>query len=171
MREHAEAQRAAAEAQKAADELARRERDLLIELETLKRAAELRPVRSATTRAMSTAGHRGRQPGAISTVWRQILATMTVQHPEGIREAQILEIAQAAGMEKIRLKDVRDRMEAYKALGYVVSDDGPLARWKITEAAAQRFNIDIGQEAPEDDWPTPPPRRPPVQDLDDEIPF
>jgi hypothetical protein len=128
-------------------------------LEGLERAAELirlnseqahaisraaltpRPVKNATGLAPKP---KGRQIGAISKVWRAILAEMTVYYPEGASDEQIAEIGVADALPKLRPRDARRQMQKYRDLGFV-NYAHPLLRsgWKVTPDAASRFGIEL----------------------------
>src|ERR1700722_10417638 len=79
-------------------------------LAALEKAAELRPVAIAPpgAREHRVEGSRrgGRQTGAISQTWRNILLYMAFRHPNGASDAEIVEIAREAGLANIREKGV-----------------------------------------------------------------
>jgi hypothetical protein len=130
-------------------------------LQALEQAAELRPLASSVPRtpvirgggfgataqmAAGGGGHKGRQPGAISKNWKSILLAMTLRHPAGATEQDIVGIAQDEGIDdlkNLRPRDAARQMRKYQELGYVEKAHALLGTWRITEAACRRFNIDI----------------------------
>ena len=111
-------------------------------LDALRLASELRPqpplARSMITSAppVPAAGGKGRQPGAISKIWRHILIQMSESYPKGVSETEITEMAKGAGLLNIRSKDVRARMSDYLVHDYV--EQGPEG-WRVTQTAISRF--------------------------------
>ncbi len=137
------AQAEAAAARVRATECEKRAELTRLRLETLRRAADLRPVRPDSYRfkAESAGGNRGRQPGAISKEWRAILTAMAARHPSGADDAEIAEIAREMGLPNVRPKDARDRMANYEGHHYVEpSSKG----WRVTPHALAKFGS--GQE-------------------------
>lgn len=111
-------------------------------LDALRLAAELRPQAPSTRPTITSAppvpaaGGKGRQPGAISKIWRHILIQMSESYPKGVGETEITEMAKGAGLLNIRSKDVRARMSDYLAHDYV--EQGPEG-WRVTQIAISRF--------------------------------
>ena len=113
-----------------------------LRLQTLVRAAQLRPSRPDASRARTESasiGSRGRQPGAISHRWRNVLTTLAAKHPSGADELAIVEIARSIGLVNAKPKDVRDRMENYETHGFVEpASEG----WRVTSRALSKFGSD-----------------------------
>ena len=135
-----------AEASAIAEEAIRAREALKEKLTTLELAARLRPGRTTPVGRPEGAHSKGRQPGAISKMWRRILLVTATKFPAGTSEGQIAAIARASGLENIRPKDVRDRMTDYRAHGYV---EPVLEGWRVSEAAVRRFKTDMADDPPE----------------------
>lgn len=137
--EAARTERKAAKEQ--ADHWVRRVELLDVRLDALEQAAKLRPVRGEATRAkVETANsNRGRQPGAISKVWRGVLTTVAARYPDGAQDPEIAEIARDAGLPNVRPKDVRERMLSYEQHSYV---ETAISGWRVTALALAKFGSD-----------------------------
>ena len=123
-----------------------------VRLAALERAAQLRPLRVEISRLRGDGTvTKGRQPGAISKVWRGILVTIGQSCPDGAGDDAIADIARRSGLANIRPKDVRDRMHNYEQHGYV---EPAVDGWRVTKQALARFgadSVDQGSESEEDD--------------------
>lgn len=130
-------------------DLVRQLERLDVEISALELAANLRPAlepsvftrRQSNGVAVESRG-RGRQIGAISETWRNILRMLHEMHPQGASDAEVGEICRAEGLAKIRPRDVSHRMSAMAAHGYV-RKDGDL--WHVTDVAARRFGFPESQ--------------------------
>ena len=128
-----------------AEELRNRLGALMVEIKALELAASLRPVPSGRRETRNGFGgeplRKGRQPGAISKQWRDILVNISINFPFGSTENQIWEVAKSVEkLENIRPRDVRTRLDSFKIHGYVEQRSGGL--WHVTELAAKKFNQD-----------------------------
>jgi hypothetical protein len=88
---------------------------------------------------------KGRQPGAISQQWRSILVEVADRFPAGASDDGITTIARSFGLDNTRPKDVRDRMNAYQAHGYVESTP---SGWRVTGTAVEKFKGKNGTADP-----------------------
>jgi hypothetical protein len=97
---------------------------------------------------------RGRQPGAISQEWRNVLFQVFIRG--AVDYATIHEIARSSGIET-DLGNVRDRVRAFLRSGLMEGsiEDG----FEVTNEAAERFqfaSVDLNEEPPEveddDEW-------------------
>ena len=121
-----------------------------VRLKALEQAAQLRPSShgASTSKAdggiagSSTPASRGRQPGAISKKWRNILLETAAKFPDYAEDAAIVEVARAAGLVNIRLKDVHDRMSSFEHHGYV---EPAQTGWRVTRVALAKFGSDQDQ--------------------------
>jgi hypothetical protein len=121
------------------------------DLKTLEHAAELRPVanrRPARIGVGSEArisAHKGRQLGAISQEWRQILRRIAVHYPDGALAEEIASYGPMVGLPNLRPTDARQRAEKYIEYGYLeqVGD-----RYKATDLAFQKFGTVESDPAP-----------------------
>ncbi|QLH40628.1 MAG: hypothetical protein HWD60_19160 [Defluviicoccus sp.] len=129
------------------DALARQLERLDVEIATLEFAASLRPINERPNRRQSPNGAesrgKGRQVGAISETWRNILRMMHDLHPDGAPDPDVLEICVAEGLTKIRSRDVTRRMLALQLHGYVSQSSGG---WHVTETAIKRFALDTSRD-------------------------
>lgn len=125
-----------------------------VRLKALEQAAQLRPsshVASASksesgVASNSTPASRGRQPGAISKKWRNILLETAAKFPDGAEDAAIVEVARTAGLMNVRLKDVHDRMSSFEHHGYV---EPALNGWRVTRVALAKFGSDQTDNDPD----------------------
>lgn len=81
---------------------------------------------------------KGRQPGAISKVWRAILADLAEQYPEGFRDEDAARTAQSHGINMRRPSEARRRLEHFQTFNYV-EIDGDVTR--VTQHAADHFGF------------------------------
>jgi hypothetical protein len=128
-----------------ADHWVRRVELLDVRLEALEQAAKFRPARNEPPRvkAESVNSGRGRQPGAISKPWRNVLLISAVKYPDGASEIELTDLARAEGLPNVRPKDVHSRMEDYQKHDYV----HPVPKgWQVTSHAVAKF----GSETTED---------------------
>jgi hypothetical protein len=123
----------------------------LLSLETTLRAyedaAQLRPsapeVRhrqiSSTPRAEADTRRGGRQVGAISQKWRQILRLLAINYPNGATDDDIASFGPGVGLTNLRPRDVRQQATKYIEHGYLeqVRDN----RYRVTDAALARFGF------------------------------
>lgn len=127
---------------------------LELELHTLERAAELRPSvegnRRVSARPEGRAGNSqrgGRQLGAISKEWREILKRVAAAYPDGATAEDIASFGPGVGLENLRPRDSRQQAEKYLLLGYFERKGD---RYQVTTAARERF----GFPAEQPDFPT-----------------
>lgn len=126
-------------------EARKRVEHLEVEIGALELAASLRPVNksSATKRrpysGATGLGNKGRQPGAISHAWRNILRMMHGLYPDGATDTEVLEICRSEGFSNMRPRDVTYRMSALASRDYVerIDDTG----WRVTATAVTRFSM------------------------------
>ena len=111
-------------------------------------ASDATPSGRRQTRHRSRAGSKGRQPGAISKVWRNILLDLKDTFPEGFDEEDVRLVASEHGLSKLRPKDARDRMEAYSKHQYTTEIDG---RYLVTDYAARHFDFTAMRAARDED--------------------
>jgi hypothetical protein len=119
---------------------------LELELHTLERAAQLRPggggVNQRSTPTSETFARKsqrgGRQPGAISNEWREILGRVAAVYPEGATAEDIASFGPAIGLANLRPRDARQQAEKYIGLGYFERIG---ERYKVTPAAWKRFEF------------------------------
>lgn len=102
------------------------------QLAAYEEAAAARP-----TIAAEIPTRRGRQPGAISMEWREVLAIMA-SHGEPYTYGQITDIANRIGL-SLDIASVRDRVRSFMGLGFLIriSEDGFI----VTEDAINRFGL------------------------------
>jgi hypothetical protein len=116
---------------------------LELELQTLVRAAELRPasrrVTQGTANGSESHGRKGRQPGAISRQWRIILSRVSINYPAGATADDIASFGHAVGLPNLRPTDARQQAEKYTRRGYLEPIDN---RYRVTDAACKRFGIE-----------------------------
>lgn len=118
-----------------------------VRLDALEQASQLRPVSYVSPASKADSGlpggnapaSRGRQPGAISKKWRDILLETAAEYPDSAEDCAIVEIARAAGLTNTRVKDVHDRMSSFKQHGYV---EPTLTGWRVTRVALAKFGSD-----------------------------
>lgn len=82
----------------------------------------------------------GRQPGAISQTWRQILACLYHDQGQGFDQVTAGAIARQVGVPGIRDKDAWARLGEYIQHDYVEMLDVNL--YRVTDHAAQRFGFE-----------------------------
>ena len=121
--------------------LARKHERLLIELEALKQAAELRPTGRVGNGPSATAEPRsrgGRQPGGISADWRKVLRVLS-KRTKGASYDDILEAAIAQGI-STKMPNVRGRVRNMVENGLL--SGGSKRGFKVTPEAVRRFGLD-----------------------------
>lgn len=128
-----------------ADHWARRVELLDARLGALEEAAKFRPARTEPLHAKAETGNggRGRQPGAISKHWRNVLLSSAEKYPDGASEMEFTDLARAEGLSNVRLKDVRSRMENYQKHSYV--QPAPKG-WQVTSHAVAKFGSEITED-------------------------
>jgi hypothetical protein len=105
-------------------------------LTAYEQAAELRPVEGPA------APRRGRQPGAISKEWQQVLRKIAVYG--FVKDyGSIYEIALHSGID-IDPSSARDRVRSFVQLGYLLHDQEH--GFAVTPLAISRFGFDGGPE-------------------------
>lgn len=82
--------------------------------------------------------NKGRQPGAISSSWRRILAEMSVLLPDGATEADIVEIGRTCGITNLVPKNARAQMVKYTDHSYVWNTPNG---WVVTDFAVQKLKL------------------------------
>jgi hypothetical protein len=131
------------------------------ELRTLEHAAELRPNVSAARRSTQNSetgpemnkSHKGRQPGAISKEWRQILRRVAVHYPNGALPEEMAAYGPTLGLPNLRPTDARQRAKKYIGYGYLERVEN---RYRVTDLAREKFGTiesaaaDGGGSSPED---------------------
>lgn len=114
------------------------------EVEALQTAAELRPANGRTKTKGS--GKKGRQPGAISEEWRNVLAEVVLHYDVNNRASynDIHAVAELLNL-NIALNSVRDRVRNMVKTGLLAGtpDDG----FYVTEAAVNKFDFET-EKAP-----------------------
>jgi hypothetical protein len=134
-------------------------------------AASLRPSSVSSLRRMAViddighAPHRGgRQLGAISKKWRQILRHIVVQCPNGAAPDVIASFGRAVGLPNLRASDVRIQAKKYSNLGYLeqIGDDD---LFRVTKLACERFEFRSAQAS------MPPPNSAEVGSEENQTPF
>jgi hypothetical protein len=133
---------------------ANRQNRLAIELETLRQAARLRPSASkspphgSTPKSARKSVRRkgGRQRGAISAEWRDVLAAIRSQHQRVFYE-DIRNIATEQGI-VTKMPNVRERVRSMAENG-LLSGDQEIG-FLVTAEAVRRFELE-GQSEPSDD--------------------
>ena len=134
------------------EEARARLRALELELQTLERAAQLRPAAGMNQRAvliptpsLRASRRGGRQQGAISKEWREILKRVAAVYPDGAIAEDIAAFGPAIGLDNLRPRDARQQAEKYVGLGYFerVGD-----RYRVTDAAKVRFGIGVTGSEP-----------------------
>lgn len=127
--------------------------NLELELHTLELAAQLRPagvaVKSVTLfsrdRPCGDSRRGGRQPGAISKEWREILKRVLAAYPDGALVEDIAAFGPAIGLNNLRPRDARQQAEKYVDLGYFERIG---ERYRVTDAAKARFGIGAVEPKP-----------------------
>jgi hypothetical protein len=84
--------------------------------------------------------HKGRQKGAISHTWREILGELYAQFPDGFSENEVCAAAARHNL-NIRPKDARDRMTSYIDSNYtaMIGD-----KFRVTHHALEKFRLPNG---------------------------
>ena len=80
----------------------------------------------------------GRQPGAISHQWRNILGMLYMAYPDGFTEYNVVTAAKSEGLENLRPKDALDRLRNYMTHGYTEYAGD---KFVVTEFAAQKYDF------------------------------
>jgi hypothetical protein len=115
------------------------------DLEVLEHAAALRPNVTFDRRSTpdgATGSHKGRQPGAISREWREILRRVAIHYPEGATPDDIAAYGATVGLHNLSPRDARQRAKKYVSLGYFEASGD---RYRVTAQARERFGA-IGEE-------------------------
>jgi hypothetical protein len=99
------------------------------ELRAMEAAAQLRPAAAG-----EASSQRGRQPGAISKEWREVLRVLYML-AEGRSYEGIAELAEKAGIEAT-LGSVRERVRRFVEAGFLARSPGGFV---ATPLAAERF--------------------------------
>jgi hypothetical protein len=118
---------------------------LELELHTLERAAQLRPsgevIQRATPRSESPSGtsrRGGRQSGAISKEWREILKRVAAAYPNGAMPEDIAAFGPIVGLDNLRPRDARQQAEKYVGHGYLERSGD---RYRVAAKAHERFGF------------------------------
>lgn len=90
----------------------------------------------------SNIGYRGgRQPGAISTAWRGILAdAYHAFGDDGFLEDDLISLANHHGI-RLKPSDARNRMLSYLPYSYVEENPDRRGNWRVTTLAAEKFGF------------------------------
>lgn len=111
---------------------------LELELRAFELAAELRPPPHETsarqTQSAEAGSRKGRQPGAISREWRQILRRLAVHYRDGATADDIAAYGPAIGLPNLSARDARQQAKKYVAHGYFESVGD---RYKVTNLARE----------------------------------
>jgi uncharacterized coiled-coil protein SlyX len=107
---------------------------LAAELRAMESASHLRPL-AANGTADET--RRGRQPGAISAKWKEVLLKIFLLEGVTTYEA-IVDLARGSGI-AAELASVRERVRRFQELGFV--DGSPATGFRVTAAAIERFDL------------------------------
>ena len=80
----------------------------------------------------------GRQSGAISKEWREILKRVAVAYPNGAMPEDIAAFGPIVGLDNLRPRDARQQAEKYVGHGYLehIGD-----RYRVTAKAQERFGF------------------------------
>ena len=118
---------------------------LELELHTLERAAQLRPSSEIIAPAIprskirpDTSRRGGRQSGAISKEWREILKRVAVAYPNGAMPEDIAAFGPIVGLDNLRPRDARQQADKYVGHGYLEHIG---ERYRVTAKAQERFGF------------------------------
>jgi hypothetical protein len=95
-------------------------------------------MKSVTFPTRPSSGGKGRQVGAISKQWRDILGLMLHRHRDGADPRQIAALGSEAGLRKLEARSVTPRMQKYITQGYITEIDG---KYVVSAAAKERFQL------------------------------
>ena len=107
------------------------------------RGRHIPTVADAATAAPSRAG---RQPGAISHQWRNILRMLYMNYPEGFTEYNVVAAAAEEGLTNLRPKDALDRLRAHIGNSYVEFSGN---KYHVTDFAAEKYAFTRAKTATE----------------------
>jgi hypothetical protein len=129
-----------------------------IELKALELAASLRPTakRSAARPhrdGLTGSNGKGRQVGAISKKWRDIVQRMDLLHPGGALPQEIASLGRSVGLPNLRPRDARERAEKYVTLGYFERMAGD--HYRVTDLARRRFAVGLRPHSTASENPEP----------------
>ena len=80
---------------------------------------------------------KGRQPGAISQQWRNVLCYLLITHADGFSDDEAAGAAIREGLPNIRPKDAADRLNSYLVHEYVERLQS--GNWRITDLFAKKY--------------------------------
>jgi hypothetical protein len=136
------------QSKKQIEKFTNRHQRLVIELEVLKQAARLRPTTSSAAKANGVVpakavrkfsrAHHGRQRGAISTDWRNVLAVIRSMHRR-VAYDDIHKVAVDQGIET-KMPNVRERVRSMVENG-LLSGNADLG-FLVTADAVRRFDLE-----------------------------
>jgi hypothetical protein len=85
-----------------------------------------------------SSGTKGRQVGAISKPWREILSHMFFRYSGGADTRQIADLGSEVGLPSLQPRQVTPQMQRYISQGYVIETNG---KYLVSAAARERFGI------------------------------